>query len=136
MASPSGFAAPAARSAMRRHAPALVAAVLAIAAVVPPELVTRGPVLCWFRALTGRPCPGCGITRSTFLAAHGRWSAAVREHPLGPLVVAAGVAYTAAAVTGNAARLEALVAKPAVRGGAGAVGVAWMVLALRRFLAG
>jgi hypothetical protein len=44
------------------------------------------PTLCPLKALTGLPCPGCGITRALVLCAHGQWSAAFEFHPLGPLV--------------------------------------------------
>jgi hypothetical protein len=46
------------------------------------------PALCPLKALTGVPCPGCGMTRSLVLSAHGQWAAALWYHPLGPLVFA------------------------------------------------
>jgi hypothetical protein len=33
--------------------------------------------------LTGRPCPGCGMTTSWCACVHGRWSEAWAAHPLG-----------------------------------------------------
>ena len=40
-------------------------------AAVPPSALDRGPVLCPIRRLTGRPCPGCGMTRALSAALHG-----------------------------------------------------------------
>ncbi len=60
---------------------------------------------CVFRGVTGLPCPFCGGTRAVFLAAHGRWSAAVMMNPLGAVVVAlaplVGVWLGACAATGR-----------------------------------
>ena len=37
---------------------------------------------CWFRQLTGLPCPTCGATRSALSLAHGDLTAAWRHNPL------------------------------------------------------
>jgi hypothetical protein len=37
---------------------------------------------CWFRRLTGLPCPTCGATRSALSLAHGDLMAAWRHNPL------------------------------------------------------
>jgi len=37
---------------------------------------------CWFRRLTGVPCPTCGATRSALLLAHGDLMGALRHNPL------------------------------------------------------
>ena len=37
---------------------------------------------CWFRRLTGLPCPTCGATRSALSLAHGDLAAALRYNPL------------------------------------------------------
>jgi len=44
------------------------------------------PPLCPFKVLTDIPCPGCGLTRSLVLFAHGDWTQAIAFHPLGPMV--------------------------------------------------
>lgn len=41
------------------------------------------PSMCPFRTLSGWPCPGCGLTRSLVLCAHGDWAQAFVFHPLG-----------------------------------------------------
>ena len=71
--------------------------ILVVAAALPLP-VRRGntssllglPTLCPLRALTGVPCPGCGITRALCLCAHGHvWEAITVYHPVVPLVVIA-----------------------------------------------
>jgi hypothetical protein len=42
--------------------------------------------LCPVALLTGRPCPGCGLTRATLALLHGHVREAVGIHPLAPLV--------------------------------------------------
>lgn len=56
--------------------------------------VLTGSTLCPVAALTGTPCPGCGMTRAVVALARGDLSAAWRWHPLAPLVAgyAAGTA--------------------------------------------
>lgn len=46
----------------------------------------RWPVVgnCWLRAITGVPCPGCGMGRAFRALALGQWRAAVAWHPLAP----------------------------------------------------
>ncbi len=41
----------------------------------------EGPVICPFRAVTGFPCPTCGLTRTTGALLHGRIGEAVRTNP-------------------------------------------------------
>jgi hypothetical protein len=36
------------------------------------------PVLCFWKRLTGAPCPGCGTTRALCSVAHGEWAQAAR----------------------------------------------------------
>jgi len=42
----------------------------------------RLPV-CQFKALTGLPCPGCGLTRSMMAISRGRFAQAYAYHPFG-----------------------------------------------------
>lgn len=65
-----------------------------LAFVVPPALARRGPVVCLFRRITGRPCPYCGLTRSWTATAHGQIDDGFRAHPMGPpaLLAAVGLA--------------------------------------------
>ncbi len=53
--------------------------------------------LCAFLLLTGRPCPGCGMTRSILDLARGDVGGSLRMHPLG--VVFAGLFLAAYAGT-------------------------------------
>jgi Protein of unknown function (DUF2752) len=57
-----------------------------------PQQVGAGLPLCLFRELLGLPCPGCGMTRALHALAHGEVAAALRYHPLAPLVVAQSLA--------------------------------------------
>lgn len=41
------------------------------------------PDICMFRAYTGLPCPGCGLTRSLIAAAHGKIRRSFSLHRLG-----------------------------------------------------
>ncbi len=43
-------------------------------------------VLCPLRAVTGVPCPSCGLTRALAHLERGHWADAVRFHPFVPLV--------------------------------------------------
>lgn len=48
-------------------------------------LIKDGPVLCWFRLLTGHPCPFCGSTRAIGALCSGDISSAWSLNPLGTL---------------------------------------------------
>jgi len=45
------------------------------------------PNTCIFRATTGLPCPGCGLTRSIVAAAHGHLAVSFSHHRLGLLTL-------------------------------------------------
>ena len=68
----------------RRVLYACLTAAVTAATVLAPESVERLPTACAFRRATGLPCPGCGLTRSWVLTAHGRLRHASERHPFGP----------------------------------------------------
>ena len=43
----------------------------------------RLPETCFSKLMLGRPCLGCGTTRSLVLAIHGRWAESRAMHPAG-----------------------------------------------------
>lgn len=51
--------------------------------------------LCPFHALTGLPCPGCGMAHAVVFAMQGRLRASFAAHPLGLALLAAWTAYLA-----------------------------------------
>ena len=75
--------------ARRDGADRLLLTAVALAVVLEPRWLDRGPTLCLVRRLTGRRCPGCGMSRSWTLMARLRPLAAFRAHPLGPDAFAA-----------------------------------------------
>lgn len=59
-----------------------------VAVSINPAGIEHGPILCPFRAVTGLPCPGCGLTRSWVYGAHGEWAQSFSSHPFGlPLLI-------------------------------------------------
>lgn len=50
------------------------------------------PLLCPFRALTLRDCPGCGMTRSVVAFLHLDWSRSISCHPAGFLLALVALA--------------------------------------------
>jgi hypothetical protein len=44
-------------------------------------------VLCPLRAVTGIPCPSCGLTRALAHLERGHWSEAMKFHPFSPLIL-------------------------------------------------
>lgn len=42
---------------------------------------------CLFLALSGIPCPTCGMTRSVIATVQGQWGEAVRYHAFGPVLL-------------------------------------------------
>jgi len=89
---------------------------LAVLHVWVPSTDAAGAI-CLSRRLFHLPCPGCGLTRASAHLAKGEWSAAVRDHPLAPVLAleailgwaAWGMALAAARPLRLPVRLEALV---------------------------
>ncbi|MDR3710893.1 MAG: DUF2752 domain-containing protein [Capsulimonadaceae bacterium] len=69
--------------------PALVLAAARLAPLPVDGRVAGIPNLCVFHAVTGLPCPGCGMTRSLICLMHGRFHESFLYHPLGPFFAAA-----------------------------------------------
>lgn len=71
------------------------AAVLLAAVLVPAGWESPVP-LCLVKVLTGRACPGCGMTRAFLLIGHGRLGEATAMHPasIPAFLVVAGLAVT------------------------------------------
>jgi hypothetical protein len=62
----------------------ILTAVLLVAFFWQPD--DQGIILCYFRSLTGLPCPGCGLTRSLCAIAKGAMLRSFEYHPFGPLL--------------------------------------------------
>ncbi len=67
-----------------RHSIGLAQLILALSVVLPPKGL--GITVCWLQAISGLPCPGCGLTRSVTSLTHGHLESALRYHPFGILV--------------------------------------------------
>jgi hypothetical protein len=64
--------------------------VLGISAAFKPESLPKIP-LCTFKQITGRPCPGCGMTRAFCSISHARFSEAFHFNPFSYFFYAAAV---------------------------------------------
>jgi len=65
----------------------ITATILAISFAVRASQLPKTPY-CGFKAITGKPCPGCGLTRSFCAISHGRLGKAWDYNPFGfPLYV-------------------------------------------------
>jgi Protein of unknown function (DUF2752) len=62
-------------------------AALVTGASVWPVLPVHPPFACPLRAITGIPCPLCGMTRACIAAVHGHLGASLAFNPAGVLVV-------------------------------------------------
>ena len=56
--------------------------------------------LCMFQRFTGRPCPGCGMTRSILRLSLGDVGGSLRMHPMGVVLAALVVAALAGTAVG------------------------------------
>ena len=108
--------------------------VLGTAALLPPAWAESGPVLCPVRRATGRPCPGCGLTRSFVHGMHGDLSRSAAAHPAGPalLLLAAVWALAGRRSAGTLADPQSWWATSPRRAALGAVAVAWLSWAALR----
>lgn len=52
----------------------------------PTGQIAHLPSVCLFYALTGLPCPGCGLTRSFVCLGHGHLRESLHWHPLGLII--------------------------------------------------
>ena len=98
-----------------------------------PEHIEDGPVLCPFRAITGLPCPGCGLTRSWVYAAHGWWEQSIASNAFGLVLVAAVLALAVVVVARRVRRtpppdLDKLLKHPVAL----AIGAVWLGYAVFR----
>ena len=80
---------------------------------------------CAFKMLTGLECPGCGLTRASHHALHGRFGEAFRLNPLLFALGAFGVFAAPSLVRG---RQPAFVMKPWFGWGAVVVVMGWWIL--------
>jgi hypothetical protein len=64
-------------------------------ALLPCSAVHAGFFVCPFRHFLGIPCPGCGLTRSLWLAVHGEPGPSYRLHPLGFVLLLVLVVWSA-----------------------------------------
>lgn len=107
---------------------ALLRLALLAALLVPARLLRRGPTVCVFRRVTGRPCPSCGMTRSWSAAAHLQLRRSFAFHPFGPLTFAAALLVATGRDRGR--DLLWLQSPPIVVG----LGSLWMAAWLRRLV--
>jgi hypothetical protein len=92
---------------------------------------------CAFRATTGRPCPGCGMSRALAALVRGDWGAALFLHAFAPLFAAAGLLLLVASVLPAAWRARLVQGVSAVERATGAavwLAGAFMVYWLVRLL--
>ncbi|MBA3502568.1 MAG: DUF2752 domain-containing protein [Myxococcota bacterium] len=89
-------------------------------------LQTGGPI-CPLLALTGLPCPFCGMTRATIAIGAGEWDRAFALHPLAPFVLVASFVVAASIAVGRDRWLRARWAPPSVLSAIGLVWIAKLV---------
>lgn len=76
-------------------------AVASLAFALGPSFWQGLPDLCAFQAMTGLPCPTCGITRSFAATAHGQLGLAFHYHAFGPFAFVATLLAAIWAFTGR-----------------------------------
>ena len=75
--------------------------IVALSAGFGPAFWQGLPQLCAFEAMTGLPCPTCGITRSFAATAHGQLGLAFHYHAFGPFLFTAMLLASLWAFTGR-----------------------------------
>ena len=75
--------------------------IAALSAGFGPSFWQGLPQLCAFEAMTGLPCPTCGITRSFAATAHGQLGLAFHYHAFGPFLFAVTLLASLWAFTGR-----------------------------------
>ncbi len=75
---------------------AVCGSILLGAIVMPPD--GFGVEVCYFKAINGQPCPGCGLSRSVRNLAHGWPLVALNFHPFGFFVLPYAILATSSLV--------------------------------------
>jgi hypothetical protein len=73
--------------------PAAVAAVALLVSLLWTPAELPAVEVCWFKAKTGLPCPGCGLTRGCCAIGHGDFAAAWRYNPFSFAFYGVGLAF-------------------------------------------
>ena len=100
------------------------ALILAGAPAVVPALVAWTDAGCLLQTLVGRPCPGCGVTRSLLALGSGDLSAALQAN------------FAGVAVAGSLAGQGFVAAGVLLRGGSAGAGSRWLTGFDRMAIAG
>ena len=87
---------------------------------------------CPFRLATGLPCPLCGVTHSLLALGSGDFGESLDFSPIGPLTLAAAIAFLAASAFASARSQPVRISRPLAKAVVGIVLVSWVVqLAIR-----
>jgi hypothetical protein len=84
---------------------------------------SRGAPTCLFHAVTGLPCPFCGLTHGVAELGAGHLATAVALNPLAPLAIALALAVPIALLRGR----PLVLTRPIAAGFAAIVLVTWIV---------
>ncbi len=72
----------ASRNSKKRFRSNLIAFILIFGIFYAYVFLTNSGTKCFFKSVTGIPCPSCGMTRSFLHVFHGEWGQAFYDHPL------------------------------------------------------
>ena len=75
---------------------------LLLATLSPPQ--GNGILVCWLKASTNLPCPGCGLTRSLSCGLRGMFFESWQYHPMGLLILGFFLATAVASLLPSARR--------------------------------